>query len=99
MQCISGTPLGDPLIWTACLVTPGIRLRNFNARKRTKPEINLFWIPSQCVTTLWEGGGIPQQGFPIPGVICSNTLEPLSTNLINEEFSLKSRDGWRRRRQ
>ena len=58
-----------------------------------KTEINLF--PS---STLSGGGDIPQQGFSIPGVICSNTLEPLSTNFVNEEFSLKSRDGWRRRK-
>ena len=29
------------------------------------------------------GAGIPRQDFPIPGVICSDTLEPLNANFIS----------------
>ena len=41
------------------------------------------------------GAGIPRQDFPIPGVICSDTLEPLNANFISEEFSLKVGTGKR----
>ena len=41
------------------------------------------------------GAGIPRQDFPIPGVICSDTLEPLNANFISEEFSLKAGAGKR----